>query len=490
MGLFMSIDNWRKPSPEPARRGFDQISPGTSAGYLAYPDFHSAALWYALFGRPETVLPPPPDFGGEDENQPEPQDQDQDQDQSEKGEENDFEEDTSETDGSGDDSDNGDLGDLEEEAEPDDSEREGEDNKDDEDGPGGNQNGENVNSEEEFEPELDSGGETEIETTPEPIEAAEYELEDLPDPPKVMAGFWTSTDDEGRFTVNREFKSWFDFVSSAADENLYAWQKTGKKASHVKGNQSGKRKIEGWYGTDSFDEAVDMALRSGWPEGRKLLTDMLITATAQPKVHETWMFEVAGAFPCVPVYCAGDPACMILDPESEQKSARPIVRIDYANGAAWTVGVDALMLRGAAVLSFANSLEERGFSTELRIVNASMGSGWTYLSKDKIIRYSITYKSAGEVLDLDRAAFALAHPSTFRRLAFAIYEQHSEIEDEFCHGYGYSMHQPNDPTSGQPGGAIFVNGAQAGETVETARRAVEIAAEAAGFAPDRFNQAA
>lgn len=129
-----------------------------------------------------------------------------------------------------------------------------------------------------------------------------------------------------------------------------------------------------------------------------------------------------------------------------------------------------MMLRGAAVLSLADTLERRGFSTELRIVGNSQAGGQAF-------RYSIVYKRAGEPLDIDRAAFAIAHPSSMRRLAFAILEQHRELETNFRSGYGSPMHEANDPTSGQIGGAIFIRGSNGGETPDSARLAVELAAK-------------
>jgi hypothetical protein len=290
-------------------------------------------------------------------------------------------------------------------------------------------------------------------------------LPDFIPAPRPLLGFHR----EGS-TFNREFRSWWDFVQCAADDSLYAWNSPGNKsysnhASHYSGNTS-------WFATESFDQTLDMALRSGWPEGRTLLQDSLVAVAPQPKVYETLEFEVAGAYPCVPLYCAGDPACMVQDPGSSIRSAKPIIRIDYNNYITSSVEPRDMMLRGAAILSLADSLERSGFSTELRIIGNCRD-----LARKFTFRYSIVYKQAGEPLDLDRAAFAIAHPSSMRRLAFAILEQHPELEPSFAGNYGAPLYEANDPTSGKPGGAIFVPGSRSDETPERANKAVSDAAQ-------------
>jgi hypothetical protein len=152
---------------------------------------------------------------------------------------------------------------------------------------------------------------------------------------------------------------------------------------------------------------------------------------------------------------------MVIDPGSDLRHSKPIVRIDYH--AAYHSGIDsqAVMLRGAAVVSLIETLERKGYSTEVRLINkVNMYQG--------SLTYSIVFKKAGESLDVDRAAFAMAHPSTHRRLAFALYEQYPVLEES---GYGRNeAPKVSDDT-------IFIKGLTWGrETPTTAREAVEKAA--------------
>src|SRR5215471_5572917 len=151
---------------------------------------------------------------------------------------------------------------------------------------------------------------------------------------------------------DRQFSSWWEFVQSAIDESLVGWK--GRRSSREVDSEYGR--IRGdlpWHGTDTWEEAVDMAVRKGWPDGKKMLEDSL--AVVRPKVEPFKSIEmsVAGAYPMVPNYAAGDPECMVIDPGSDIRHARPIIRIDYCNWTHAGVTPKDMMLRGAAVVSLA-----------------------------------------------------------------------------------------------------------------------------------------
>jgi hypothetical protein len=144
-----------------------------------------------------------------------------------------------------------------------------------------------------------------------------------------------------------------------------------------------------------------------------------------------------------------------------------VVTIDYNHWVHAGVSTKAMMLRGAAVISVANTLEAQGISTILRIVGATRS--------EKTWAYTIVFKKAGEFLDLDRAAFALAHPACMRRLAFALLEQHADLKSQMSGGYGMPTYSNPIPNSD----AIYIPGATRDETPDSARKAVEEIALAA-----------
>lgn len=100
---------------------------------------------------------------------------------------------------------------------------------------------------------------------------------------------------------------------------------------------------------------------------------------------------------------------------------------------------------------------------------------WNHFDNTSTVSNESDLSKAGELLDLDRAAFALAHPSTLRRLCFAIAEQHKELESSMHVGYGYSVHKRVDDDEH----TIFIHSTLFGhqETPQSARLAVENAAK-------------
>jgi hypothetical protein len=236
-----------------------------------------------------------------------------------------------------------------------------------------------------------------------------------------------------------------------------------------------------WHGTETWEEAVEMALGRGWPEGRRLLSEALVAVSPRPHPYESLEFSVAGAFPAVPNYCAGDPECMVIDPGSTLRNPKPVVTIDYNHWVHAGVSTESMMLRGAAVISLANELEQRGISTILRIVGATKDRDYNqHQSVEQTWAYTIVFKRAGEFLDLDRAAFAIAHPACMRRLAFALLEQHADLKSSMQIGYGRPTYENPIPDSD----AIYIPGASGRETPDSARKTVEeiaLAALGSGF---------
>jgi hypothetical protein len=302
----------------------------------------------------------------------------------------------------------------------------------------------------------DSTSDSDSEATVEIAGELKFTLSEAPAQARLLPGL-LRTDK----TTVRKFDSWYEFVSCAADESLAKWK---RRASH--GTESSYTR-HGWFATSTFDQAVNMALNKGWPEGRKLLSDSLALVTPKPEPFRSEAYDVAGAYPIVQLYIAGDPATMVTS-DNNITASKPVVRIDYCNSAHSAVSAECIMIRGAAVVSLAQTLEARGYSTEIRCAVYWTSEGCPDFT------YQFVFKRAGEYLDIDRAAFALAHPSTMRRFGFALLEQHDELERGYNTNYGRTTTQHFD--DGKP--TIFIPGPRSGETPETARKAIADAASA------------
>lgn len=232
-------------------------------------------------------------------------------------------------------------------------------------------------------------------------------------------------------TITRNFESWYDFVTCVSDPTLRGYKEI--YSSHKISDERTK-----FTSTKDFPQAIHMALISGWPEGRKLLSESLALVAPKLEPYKSISYEVAGAYPLVPLFLTGEPGYMI-NFEHEITNTNPIIKIDYNFSTNVSITAQTIMLRGAAVLSLCNILENRGFSVELRLISNFQGR-----YENLTLRSNVIYKRAGENLDLDRDAFAIAHPSTLRRLTFALIEQHKELEQVFGKGYGTPMYEPNE----------------------------------------------
>ena len=104
------------------------------------------------------------------------------------------------------------------------------------------------------------------------------------------------------------------------------------------------------------------------------------------------------------------------------------------------VSAERIMRRGAALYTAIEALRADGYSLGLTMVEACTPSGY---SDDIVgVEYQIPIIQPGQYLDIDTAAFCLAHPSFLRRLTFAINEHESEEIRKimgYVSGYGYGQ---------------------------------------------------
>lgn len=224
------------------------------------------------------------------------------------------------------------------------------------------------------------------------------------------------------------FDAWDDFLTHAAKPGV--WRPC---ESDFRDDFRAK-----WTGTASLADAIHLA-RFGWPAGRARMADALVNVRAARADALTHKRDVAGAYPDVPRAVAGDPMSMISATRT-RAGTQPVIRVDVDFCMSNTVPAEVIMRRGAILLNLVDQLENNGYSVELRIT-ATMGRKDIDGNRAGY-QLAVTFKRAGEPLDVDRAAFALAHASTLRRLMFSAIEQHADLERMLTHSYGRTMHVP------------------------------------------------
>lgn len=172
-------------------------------------------------------------------------------------------------------------------------------------------------------------------------------------------------------------------------------------------NGNGKK----WYGSDSYAEAQAM-LRDGWPEGREKMGKALEQSSAgiRQQIGNRLSFDLAGAYPIVPLFCAGVAEHMVHIGE-DTRAQQPIIRFRISIAASAGVSANSIMARGAAILSWVDWLESNDQRCEI-IVEEYVYAG------SRMYSCEVMFKRANAPLDVDRAAYCLINPGMLRRQFF------------------------------------------------------------------------
>lgn len=215
-------------------------------------------------------------------------------------------------------------------------------------------------------------------------------------------------------------------------------------------DQSEWRLDKSWTLGASYASSVDLA-RNGWPAGRDCIHELAsayfdkLASTIQ---KTEYVRAVVGDILDVGAYLAGDPECCLVEEfETVEGPGRKNVRIVYNGTASAGIEADVLLAKGAAVAALAQLLEYAGHGVEIVLaygLRANNGSGLA-------VETYVTIKTPDQPMDLGRVGFALAHPATFRRLAFRLWEGQSQALVDACgfrsHG-GYGCIAPSVAMTG------------------------------------------
>jgi hypothetical protein len=198
-----------------------------------------------------------------------------------------------------------------------------------------------------------------------------------------------------------------------------------------------------WTQTKSFDHAVKLA-REGWPEGRDMVAALSHAYFEKLAAHversEYYRAETGEDFD-VALVLQGEPEAYIVEQrETVEGPGRRIVRIVFNAGGSSGISTEVLTARGAAVVALVMLLEYAGHGVEVVTVYTAGGMKYT-------VQTVVNVKRADQPPDLPLLAFALAHPSTFRRIIFRVWESLPQYLVDDCGfvsggGYGSPMETP------------------------------------------------
>lgn len=188
-----------------------------------------------------------------------------------------------------------------------------------------------------------------------------------------------------------------------------------------------------WHGTATFADACQLA-QSGYTDAVARMRN--ISNAASKQVNERVAYKRGRA---VNSYVGGTPntvramAGLPRDMRRAKRERKPVagVTIVYDAAASWRTSTDDLIKRGAHLLTLINLLTRQGVPVRL-VLAASCRIGATAHVAE------VTLKDYGTPCNMAKLAYYVAHPSAFRRLAFAWLET-TPIMTAYDDGYGYSM---------------------------------------------------
>lgn len=215
----------------------------------------------------------------------------------------------------------------------------------------------------------------------------------------------------------------FDSFEKFIEQALVVPKKQDSSSSRQK--RDGK---DPWHGTNTFEQAVEIA-KKGWAEGAA--EALRIRATVEAAVRDlinarstTYSYDVAGEFVDVGRFLSGEPECFGIEFNDGGSINRPVVKIVANLAASGSVSPKSLFIRGAAIVAAIDILEALGRRVEAWVAHGSARSRGGDAGAHET---HVLVKRADQPLDVDRLAFAVAHPACLRRLCFSVMEQHGHL---------------------------------------------------------------
>ena len=185
-----------------------------------------------------------------------------------------------------------------------------------------------------------------------------------------------------------------------------------------------------FYKTHSFDEAVDL-MKNGWEDMSKKLTKRLeaIKSDVQPAKKAKTVYDVSGYQAIVPLYLNGVPTNMASKKMVVQK--QKVITINKDVGYNCFTSGDEIIEESIKALQIVKKLEAQGYRVNLNIIHGTEKDGHRFC-------YKVRVKSAGEKLNISKAAFPLVNPSMNRRLGFRFLEVCPGVPKCYDGNYGHA----------------------------------------------------
>jgi len=223
------------------------------------------------------------------------------------------------------------------------------------------------------------------------------------------------------------FDNWYDYIALA---------ETGETSMT---DRSSRREGETSWAGATWEQSLDLG-RNGWQAGTDQLTDSIkgfqsILPSYRVRL-ETAMDITGPGVLDFGRWATGHPEAWMIQQETAviDPYAGKIIRIVFNISASGGVSTREMMDKGATIVGLIDLLEQSGKRVELDLVHGTKPNRTS-------IRGRVRVKESDAPLDIERIAFAIAHPASFRRIAFSIWELAPESARKECRvtahgGYG------------------------------------------------------
>jgi hypothetical protein len=242
----------------------------------------------------------------------------------------------------------------------------------------------------------------------------------------------------------RQFTSWYEFLEYVKqDARLNPLVSSNYLAANEMASRRDRNQGYQWYGTQSFEEAYNLAL-NGWIDGQekaytlsKPLIEKLLSRIERPDIY----YDVEGISIDMGRVASEDPECWMQFSNEivETSSYHRLIRIVVNNTVSAGIAKERITAKGAAIATVVELLEFAGNRVELVALPyciAGVSSGnWHAEKADTFC--SVVVKPFDQPLEMSRVMFAIAHPSMLRRFGFSFAELTSrECQLDIQTGYG------------------------------------------------------
>lgn len=210
-----------------------------------------------------------------------------------------------------------------------------------------------------------------------------------------------------------EFATWSDYIDHA----------TNSKSALTGWDRGSEHYDPSFNHTVSWEAFRDLEL-TGWKDGAQKVSDLaqaiftrVSTMIRRPSISRNVIGDMLD--PALYVMGVPDP-WYVFDEEIVDGIGRKVFRLVYNQSTSCGVSTEVMIARGSVIAALVNVLELAGHSVEVLLVNALDYS--TKPAPINKLEWSVPVKYADQPLSIPRLALALAHPDSFRRLGFRIYE--------------------------------------------------------------------